>query len=244
MMAGFAHDVAGGSGNLVITAVQSPGYVAGVAGWQVRKDGSAEFNNLVIRGTFRGTDFEINPSGAFFYTGTPAAGNLSVSVVPGTAPVSDGHGNTAEPGLTAYVTAGGNEYALQLGSQVISGVTVPAFFINNLTSTPTEAPAYTATQAGTAGCGCEIYSGRSTPGSTAAGIAVEDSTESGVPGGLVQIISGETVLNNSAVTPTPYPQTQVLLGAAPASYSQSYTTGIMQRLNTIIGQLQATSVTL
>jgi len=50
-------------------------------------------------------------------------------------------------------------------------------------------------------------------------------------------------INDTASQPTPYPQTQVPLGSAPAAYSQSYTTGIMQRINTIITQLQATGVT-
>jgi len=75
-VSGFAHDIAGGQGNLVITSVQSPGYVAGSAGWQIRKDGSAEFNNLTIRGTFNGTNFILNSSGLFLYSGTPANGNL------------------------------------------------------------------------------------------------------------------------------------------------------------------------
>lgn len=67
-MAGFEHDVAGGNGNLVITSIQSPDFETGEQGWQIRKDGSAEFNNLTIRGTFNGTDFVINSSGIFFYS--------------------------------------------------------------------------------------------------------------------------------------------------------------------------------
>ena len=49
-MAGFRHDIAGGDGDLIATSVQSPDYVAGATGWQIRKDGSAEFNNVLIRG--------------------------------------------------------------------------------------------------------------------------------------------------------------------------------------------------
>lgn len=34
--------------------IQSPGFVSGSSGWQIRPDGSAEFNNLVFRGNFIG----------------------------------------------------------------------------------------------------------------------------------------------------------------------------------------------
>jgi len=54
-------------GTLVFPSMQSPDYVQGVSGWQVRIDGSAEFNNLTIRGTFNGTDYVINSNGIFFY---------------------------------------------------------------------------------------------------------------------------------------------------------------------------------
>lgn len=40
------------AGNTLIReSIQSPNYVAGVSGWTINKDGSAEFNNVVIRGT-------------------------------------------------------------------------------------------------------------------------------------------------------------------------------------------------
>lgn len=42
---------------LRIPAIQSPDYVAGSSGWAVFIDGSAEFNNVTVRGTFEtGTD--------------------------------------------------------------------------------------------------------------------------------------------------------------------------------------------
>ena len=66
-MAGFQHDIAGGSGNLIITSLQSPNFVDDEEGWQIAKDGSAQFNNLEIRGTFNGADFIINSNGIFFY---------------------------------------------------------------------------------------------------------------------------------------------------------------------------------
>lgn len=63
----FQHDIAGGQGNLIVTSLQSPNFLHDVSGWQVAKDGSAEFNNLTIRGTFMGLDFILNSNGLFFY---------------------------------------------------------------------------------------------------------------------------------------------------------------------------------
>lgn len=97
-MTGFQHDIAGGQGNLVATAVQSPNYSAGSAGWQIRKDGSAEFNNLTIRGTFSGTDFIISSAGIFMYSGAPASGNLMISLAQ--AAGTDSFGNPYVKGLS------------------------------------------------------------------------------------------------------------------------------------------------
>lgn len=41
--------VAGEGGVLIREAVQSPDFVTGVSGWIIRRDGSAEFNNVLIR---------------------------------------------------------------------------------------------------------------------------------------------------------------------------------------------------
>jgi hypothetical protein len=45
----FSNPVVGGIA-LVRAAIRSPNYVAGMAGWTINKDGSAEFNSVVIRG--------------------------------------------------------------------------------------------------------------------------------------------------------------------------------------------------
>lgn len=108
----FANQILGGSNKLVRSAIESPNFVAGSAGWQVRKDGSAEFNNGVFRGTvtagtFQGADFVITTGGAFFYSGTPAAGNLIASIAP--AQGTDAYGNFYNPGVNIYghgVTSG------------------------------------------------------------------------------------------------------------------------------------------
>ncbi len=48
-MSGFGNAVVGGLGKLVREFIRSANYVAGVSGWTINRDGSAEFNN----GTFR-----------------------------------------------------------------------------------------------------------------------------------------------------------------------------------------------
>ena len=99
-------------------AIQSPNYVAGVSGWSVKADGSAEFNNLTLRGTFMGSDFEITSAGAFFYSGTPAAGNLVMSVTPSTTGGTDGFGNHYVPLTGWYDNAGG--FFTQIGAGFVT----------------------------------------------------------------------------------------------------------------------------
>lgn len=82
-MSSFQHDIAGGQGNLIATSVQSPNFVHGSTGWQVKKDGSAEFNNLTIRGTFNGNNFVLNSTGFFLYSGTPGPGNPPIAYISG-----------------------------------------------------------------------------------------------------------------------------------------------------------------
>lgn len=90
---------------LVRSAIQSPGFLTGVSGWTVNIDGSAEFNNLLLRGTFLGTDYIMNAAGAFFYSSAPAAGNLVASIASGAG--TDAFGNGYLGGLSTYDNAGG-----------------------------------------------------------------------------------------------------------------------------------------
>lgn len=64
------------NGQLTIGSIFSPGFEHLLAGWQISKDGSAEFNDLTVRGTFHGIDFVLNSDGIFFYSSIPAAGNM------------------------------------------------------------------------------------------------------------------------------------------------------------------------
>ena len=81
-------------------SIRSPNYAPGASGWTINQDGSAEFNNLTIRGTFAGTNFIINSAGAFFYSPSEAAGNLVASIA-ATAGV-DAFGNNYVTGHASY----------------------------------------------------------------------------------------------------------------------------------------------
>src|SRR5260370_29932643 len=91
--------------SLARAAIQSPDYVPGVSGWSIFQNGDVEFNSGTFRGTlaaatFIGNDFIINTSGAFFYSGAPAAGNLVASIAP--AAGTDAFGNNYLAGTTSY----------------------------------------------------------------------------------------------------------------------------------------------
>lgn len=90
----FAHDIAGGQGNLIATSLQSPNFEHLVQGWQIAKDGSAEFNNVVIRG---GT---VVDGTSLYYSPSPGYGNLvaSISATTGT----DAYGNAYVSGVATY----------------------------------------------------------------------------------------------------------------------------------------------
>lgn len=119
-MSGFANSIIGGATKLIRAAIRSPNYVPATTGWTINKDGSAEFNSLTLRGTFDGTSFVINNSGAFFYSGTPALGNLIASI----APVSgtDSLGNHYVAGITTYAPSGGADatYYIQMLTNVLT----------------------------------------------------------------------------------------------------------------------------
>jgi hypothetical protein len=89
----FNNDLAGGV-TLVRPALQSPDYQTGVSGWAIMIDGSAEFNNVTIRGATQvgGT--------SLYYSGAPALGNLLLSIAG--AAGADEFGNNYVQGLGVY----------------------------------------------------------------------------------------------------------------------------------------------
>lgn len=99
----FTNPVMGGA-NLVREVMQSPNFVHDVSGWQIARDGSAEFNDLTIRGTINGLDYIINASGVFFYSPSEGAGNLVMALA--AAAGSDQYGNTYTEGLSFSAGSG------------------------------------------------------------------------------------------------------------------------------------------
>jgi hypothetical protein len=95
----FRNPILGAGGSTLLRpAIQSPNYLTGVRGWAVKRDGSAEFNNIVIRG---GT---VVSGIALYYDGTPALGNLILSIA--AAAGVDSLGNAYAAGLTLYSSDG------------------------------------------------------------------------------------------------------------------------------------------
>lgn len=112
---------------LRIPAIQSPNFVEALSGWKIAIDGSAEFNNLTIRGTYYGTDYIISPSGIFFYSSTPANGNLviSLSQTAGTDSFSNGY----PAGLQILNHGGANASGIALG---FAGTQPLQYFLNSV----------------------------------------------------------------------------------------------------------------
>lgn len=111
---GFGNAIVGGAAALIRAAIKSPNYSAGSAGWQVSKDGSAEFNNVTVRGTINGTLYVLNSSGAFFYSPSEASGNLIASIA--AAAGTDSFGNSYSKGIQLGAASAGNQIQLIPGS--------------------------------------------------------------------------------------------------------------------------------
>ena len=92
---GFQDPIVGGIA-LRIPAIRSPNYAAGSAGWTINVDGSAEFNNVTIRGGL------VVGGSSLYYSGPPALGNLiaSISAAAGT----DTYGNNYVAGIATYTS--------------------------------------------------------------------------------------------------------------------------------------------
>jgi len=113
MSDGFSNPIIGGGGGLVYPSIHSPNFVHGVQGWTINKDGSAEFDNLTIRGQFNGNDFIINDAGMFIYSGTPANGNLLLAITNEAG--TDAFGNAySGPGIVMSTPGSGTDNAIQL----------------------------------------------------------------------------------------------------------------------------------
>lgn len=113
MAGGFNNPIVGGGGALVYPSIHSPDFVHDISGWTINKDGSAEFDNLTIRGTFFGNDYILNSAGFFLYAGTPGAGNLILAIA--NAAGEDEFGNPySGPGIAVSAPGGAGPNEIQI----------------------------------------------------------------------------------------------------------------------------------
>ncbi len=117
-MSGFSNPIVGGGGSLVYPQIKSPNFsMAGQAGWAILKNGDAFFFNITAEGTitataFIGSDFVINANGEYYYSGTPAPGNLIISV--SNLSALDAKGNSTIAGVTSYFNTGSGYIAMNM----------------------------------------------------------------------------------------------------------------------------------
>lgn len=114
---GFRNSILGGV-NLVRAAIQSPNFLTKQTGWRVAQDGSAEFNNVVIRGG------ESVGGVALYYGGTPGPGTLLLSIASQSG--HDEYGNFYFSGLTVYGPSGTAVKTSAAGAGASVGFTPPA----------------------------------------------------------------------------------------------------------------------
>jgi hypothetical protein len=134
---GFNNPLTGENGSLIYQQIKSPNFnLALQTGWAILKNGNAYFFNVTATGTitattFAGTDFIINSSGAFFYSGTPAAGNLILALA--SVAGSDAFGNTYAQGLTLGAAGTNKQIVLGInaGSPLIYFLSAIATALNN-----------------------------------------------------------------------------------------------------------------
>jgi hypothetical protein len=111
---------------LLVPAINSPNFnlqnpaASPNPSWAILQNGLAYFFGLTLTGgTLIGPDYVINTNGAFFYNGTPALGNLYLSIASSSG--TDAYGNTYPPGVTSYFSPTGTGYiAIENGQLVLN----------------------------------------------------------------------------------------------------------------------------
>jgi len=202
-MAGFQHDVAGGQGNLVVTSLQSPNFEAGSMGWQVAKNGNAEFNNAIIRGIVESGQFIGTGEGneILIYTAAPAAGDLIASV--SSTNDTDAEGNTVVDGLASY---GPNAGRVQVAANQSTGIPYVIWVPPSAAhvSVPPQANAEAVTPGSTEYYQLTLTSGHPASGPTDASLVLlsENNTASLAANGALQI-GGVTILGWDAAQIVP-----------------------------------------
>jgi len=100
---GFTADTPTVAGVVLIrSSIQSPNYVAGVSGWTINQDGSAEFNNA----TFRGTVLVDGSNNAYITIDNPG-GNPQIQLRPDDIPGYAAYNASIDPALILAVSFDG-----------------------------------------------------------------------------------------------------------------------------------------
>lgn len=143
-----------------------------------------DISGTTISGSvFEGTDFIVNSSGAFFYSGAPAANNLAVSIAGSSG--TDGFGNDYPAGVASWDTTSDGFY-VQLANQ--AGANAAVVFHNDASPFSVD-PEVHGAGSSVAGSSLQVSSGESAVGSGSS-VLCQDSTQAGRTNGLVTITSG------------------------------------------------------
>jgi hypothetical protein len=136
-----------GSTSLRLPAMNSPNFnlanptASPSPSWAVLASGLAYFFGVVLSGgTVTGPDYIINPAGIFWYSGTPALGNLIGYWALTSAAGTDQFGNAYNPGLYVGNPATGPQVALVpgAGSAAVKFPVFPASFFSQIANITAE----------------------------------------------------------------------------------------------------------
>lgn len=70
----FQNTITDSAGSLELTAIHSPNFLSGSAGWTINKDGTVEFNNGIFRGVLQAGSISNTPIGGSTITGSDYQG--------------------------------------------------------------------------------------------------------------------------------------------------------------------------
>ena len=165
-MGGFSNPIVAGN-NLQTSRIQSPDFVQGKSGWAIKRDGTAYFTGLNVTNTITTGGSIILTSttdGMFIYNGTPAAGNLIVSIT--AASGTDSFGNTYPAGVQVKQGFGAIDGSVIDAGTLTGGALAP----NTITATQIANQTITATEIANSAIGAsQLAAGAVYPGALQTG---------------------------------------------------------------------------
>ncbi len=122
----FSNPLTGGDGALIYPRIKSPDYVPGVSGWSIERDGSSEFNDVVMRGELLVRDPDTG-SYVRIWNQNPGDGAV-IEIRPG-----DSVGDVDAP---AYIATGTDPVfgagGLSISGPSINGSGIPSIVMNEI----------------------------------------------------------------------------------------------------------------